>query len=402
MAAIATTNSGRSPRQRCLRAETLNRPATATNTTAASTGWGNAASRLREEEHHHQNDPRREGAGQRRARAPAFVDERLRHAAADRETAAQPGGEVGRGEREEFLVGIQPPAVLGREHAADGGRLHRAEQKARERQRQQFVQVGPAESPGGRWPAALAALRPAASPRARPGRASAEATMPPTTTNNATGLFLRKIFPSTSTARAMPPTVSEAGLVSPRCFRKCAAVLPEIAVGAVDAEQLGQLRAGEEQRHAALEPDHHALGDEVDDRARLDQPGDEGDERHQQGRARRQRAEPGRVAAGNVAQRRADEQGNGGGDRDGRVPRTAEQPEDQPAKQARVESRLGRQVGQRGVAQAGRQQVGGERDAGDDVAPQPAFGRRRAASRGQEAGYSTFPCWSGLVGLSRP
>ena len=77
-------------------------------------------------------------------RAPAaFVDERLRHAAADRETAAQPGGEVGRGEREKFLVGIQPPAMLGRERAADGGRLHRAEQETRERQRQQFVQVRP-------------------------------------------------------------------------------------------------------------------------------------------------------------------------------------------------------------------------------------------------------------------
>ena len=80
-----------------------------------------------------------------------------------------------------------------------------------------------------------------------------------------------------------------------------------------------------------------------------------------------------RVAAGNLAQRRADEQRNGGGDRDGRVPRTAEQPEDQPAKQAGVESRLGRQIGQRGVAQAGGQQIGRERDAGDDVAAQPCL-----------------------------
>ena len=47
-----------------------------------------------------------------------------------------------------------------------------------------------------------------------------EARMPPTTTNNATGLFFRKIFPRISTASAMPPTVSEVGLVSLRCFRK--------------------------------------------------------------------------------------------------------------------------------------------------------------------------------------
>ena len=53
----------------------------------------------------------------------------------------------------------------------------------------------------------------------------------------------------------------------------------------------------------------------------------------------------GALAAGNIAQRRADKQGNGGGDGDGRVARAAEQPEDQPAKQARVESRLGIQPG---------------------------------------------------------
>ena len=44
--------------------------------------------------------------------------------------------------------------------------------------------------------------------------------MPPTTTNNATGLFLRKILPSTSTASATPPTASDVGLVSCRCLRK--------------------------------------------------------------------------------------------------------------------------------------------------------------------------------------
>jgi len=47
-------------------------------------------------------------AGQRHARAPAFVDERLRYAAADRETLDQAGGEIGSGQRREFLVGVQP------------------------------------------------------------------------------------------------------------------------------------------------------------------------------------------------------------------------------------------------------------------------------------------------------
>ncbi len=39
----------------------------------------------------------------------------------------------------------------------------------------------------------------------------------------------------------------------------------------VDAEQFGQLGAGKEQGDATLEPDQHALGDEVDNGSRLDQ-----------------------------------------------------------------------------------------------------------------------------------
>jgi hypothetical protein len=42
---------------------------------------------------------------------------------------------------------------------------------------------------------------------------------------------------------------------------------PEIAVGAVDAEQFWQLRVA--RKCATLEPDHYTLGDEVDDRAGL-------------------------------------------------------------------------------------------------------------------------------------
>ena len=74
-----------------------------------------------------------------------------------------------------------------------------------------------------------------------------------------------------------------------------------------------------------------------------------------------------------LAQRRADEQGNGGGNRDGRMSRAAEKPEDQPAKQAGVKSRLGRQVGQRGVAQPGGQEIGRQRNTGNDVTAQPCL-----------------------------
>ena len=246
---------------------------------------------MREEQHHHQNDPGGEGARQRRARAAAFVDERLRHAAADRETAAQSGGEIGRGEREEFLVGVEPAAMFGGEHAADGGRLHRAEQKTGERQRQQFVQIRPVnrgESEGRQ------SLRHFAQ-QLHPARFQAE----PARSHNAAdhdeqrhGFVLEKNLPEHEHGQRGASNRERRGIGFVQVLQEVAAVLPEIAVRAVDAEQLGQLRAGEEQRHAALESDHHAFGDEVDDRARLDQPGDEGDERHEQGRARRQRAEP--------------------------------------------------------------------------------------------------------------
>ena len=54
----------------------------------------------------------------------------MRHAAAHGEAASESGGKVGGSEGEEFLVRIQPPAMLRGEGAADGSRLHRGEQEA--------------------------------------------------------------------------------------------------------------------------------------------------------------------------------------------------------------------------------------------------------------------------------
>ena len=91
--------------------------------------------------------------------------------------------------------------------------------------------------------------------------------MPPITTNNATGLFGSSFLPRMSTASAAPPSRSDVRLVSSDVPEELPMRLPEITVRAVDAKQLRQLRAGEKQRHAALEADHHAFGDEVYDRA---------------------------------------------------------------------------------------------------------------------------------------
>ena len=94
--------------------------------------------------------------------------------------------------------------MLGREHATDGGRFDRAEQEAGERQRQQLVQVGPLNRGEAERRQSLRHVAQQLH-AARVEAEHAEATMPPTTTNRATGLFLRKIFPSTSTASAATP-----------------------------------------------------------------------------------------------------------------------------------------------------------------------------------------------------
>ena len=180
-AAMATRNSLRSPRQRCLSAETLNRPATATSTTAASTGCGRCGQQVREEQHHHQNDPRGEHAGQRRARAAAFVDERLRHAAADRETASQAGGEIGAASaRNSWLASSRPPCLAAnmRPIAAVSTAPRRKQAK---RQRQQFVPIRSMESPGDRRHGRPCGTSPSSfTPRApRPSQAARPECRPP-------------------------------------------------------------------------------------------------------------------------------------------------------------------------------------------------------------------------------
>ena len=161
-------------------------------------------------------------------------------------------------------------------------------------------------------------------------------------------------------------------------------------MGAGNPEELRQLRAGEKERHAALEADHDALGDEVDDRPGPDEPGEERDQRDEERRAGGERAEPGGIATGDLAERGTDEKRNGRGDRDGRVARTAEQPENQSAEETGVETRLRGEVGKGRIAEAGRHHVGRERDAGDEVAAQPgAVVGSEPAKRRHGAGEDT-------------
>ena len=91
-----------------------------------------SAQQVRKKEHDNEDEDGGDGAGKRGARAATLVDERLGHASAHREATAEARREVRRGKSEEFLVGIEAPAVLGGKGAADGGRLDGSEQEAGE------------------------------------------------------------------------------------------------------------------------------------------------------------------------------------------------------------------------------------------------------------------------------
>ena len=148
--------------------------------------------------------------------------------------------------------------------------------------------------------------------------------------------------------------------------------IPEVAaVAAGEAEQLRQLRARQKQRDAALEADEHGFREEVDDGAGADGIGRKGQNGDEQRCAGGKRGMACGVAAVNRPERGADDQRDRRRDGDGGLARTAEQPEHEPAEQARVKTRLGRQAGERRIAEPGRQQVRGKRDPGHDVRPKP-------------------------------
>ena len=147
-------------------------------------------------------------------------------------------------------------------------------------------------------------------------------------------------------------------------------VLPEVAMRAMDAEQLGQLCARKEQGDAALEADHDAFGDEVDDGAGAHRPGGKGDHGHQQAvpaaSAPKRAESPPEISASEAPTRSemADVT-------EIAVPGAAEEPEDEPGEEAGIEPSLRRQVGQRRITEPRRKQVGRERQTGNQVAAQP-------------------------------
>ena len=155
-------------------------------------------------------------------------------------------------------------------------------------------------------------------------------------------------------------------------LKEMAAVLPKISMRAVKAEKLGQLRAGQKEGDAAFEAGHHAFGNEIYNDACFDEPGDERDECNKQSGSRSECAKACGITTCDFAKGRTNEQRDRRSDSDNCVPRTTKQPEDESTEQTRVKSSLGRQIGQRCVSQTGGKQICGERNAGENIRPQPA------------------------------
>lgn len=136
-------------------------------------------------------------------------------------------------------------------------------------------------------------------------------------------------------------------------------------------EELRQLRHGNGQRRASLEPDQDRLADEVDQPAQTqqvrqqtqagdDQGGEGGDLRIARG-----------ISLCHAGNRGANEQGNRRCRSDGQLAACAEDGVTQPAEQIAIDAILRRQPRQRGVGHRYRHGIGGQGNPGDEVRHQP-------------------------------
>ena len=281
------------------------------------------------EEHDDQREQRGDEARDRRARPGALVHERLRHAAADGKSPAESRDEIAGAERQQLLIGVEAIAVLLAEHAADRGRLDRGEDEARQRHREERVQVVPTDI----WqPEGGQALRHFAQQRHAAGVEIEESSSQDAGDHHEEGnrsILEPQLAGDEHRQRGGADNQRRLVRVAemPEEIRRA---FPEVPVRPLEAEQLRQLRAREIESQSRLETDQHRLGEEVDGRTRAHQPREERDGRHHDGEARRQRGVPRRIARAQFAHRRGDQERQRRGDRDDGVLRAAEQPEDEP------------------------------------------------------------------------
>ena len=216
---------------------------------------------------------------------------------------AKPGRQIRRRQRDELLVGIQPAAVRRGELATNGRRFHAPRRKHAKAsgnklfRSDQWMAGRPSPgSPCGTSPSSLTPARrgPAGmTPRCPPRPATRDRLVP------------EKHLAQHEHDQRGDADAERRGLGLVQMLEDVGTVLPEIALDPREATEVGQLRADEKQREAALEADHDAFGNEAHDGPRFDQPSHERDPRDHQGRAGRQRQDGG-VTVRQSAQRRSD------------------------------------------------------------------------------------------------
>ena len=221
-ATIDTKNSVRLKCQMCRRAATSTRLITAASTMAASTGCGRFRSR-----------PEANSTTTSVKTAATSPDSGVRAPALSLTSDCDmppltgnprpsPATQIAGAERQELLVGIEPVAVLLREHPADGRRLDGAEDEAGERQRQEVVELVPADE---RQSERRQPLRNLPEQRDARGLEIQQPRGDNAGDDDEKGdrpVLQPELAGDEHRAGAAPPTSSDAGCVSPRWPMKCA------------------------------------------------------------------------------------------------------------------------------------------------------------------------------------
>ncbi len=261
--------------------------------------------------------------------------------------------------------------MLLREHPADGGGLHGAEQEPGEGRGPQRVQVGAAHRRQsgngqslGHLSKQLHALR-VELEESRGGNAGDD-------DEECHRAVTQPEFAREQDRQRSQPYEKRDGVGLGQVREEIGTAIPEIAaVRAGKPEQLRELRAREVQRETRLEADKHRFREGSDGAAGAHQPCRDRDDGHHERQGCGERRVPGGIARAQFRGRGAGEQRQRGCHRDHRVPRAAEDPEQETRKKTGVEPGLRRQSGERRVADAGGQQVGRKRQPRDEIGPEP-------------------------------
>ena len=326
--------------------------------------------------------------------AACIVDDRARLAGADRESLEQTGSEVGGGERDEFLVGPDLVTVLGAESAGDQNGVGERQQGDGQRAGEQGADIVQRSRGQPRLREPLRHL--ADDLHAARWQVEHEGDAHRQDADDERARGLRRDAPEHFEDR------DESGAEDKRepvRFAEPAEQFPqdreEISSDESDAEELPELRGGEDQGGAAHVSDEDGLGEEFGDDADAEHGGQEQDraseQRYEGGQAHRARD----VARDQRADGAGQEQREGGiGARDD-LARTGEEGVADHAGEGGVQPVLGWEAGEFRVGQDRRDHHDADTDAGDEIGTKPGAPDSRGARRRWEPTWPGKPCGHG-------